>query len=99
MSTQQVAQDVAQTPAMRHYLTPQVVALQRPILRLTSLWHQLIFLLEITEESDSGNEFRPNRISSCRAVDGDRIQKILEEAKQLINAGVKTDPGRDNPKP
>ena len=67
----------------------EVAALKRPLLRLTSLWHQLLFLLEITEESDSGNEFRPNRISSCRAVDGERIQKILEEAKQLINAGVK----------
>ena len=66
----------------------EVAALKRPLLKLTSLWHQLLFLLEITEESDSGNEFRPNRISSCRAVDGERIQKILEEAKQLINAGV-----------
>ena len=63
----------------------EVAALKRPLLRLTSLWHQLFFLLEITEESDSGNEFRPNYISSCRAVDGDRIQKILEEAKQIVN--------------
>ena len=95
MSTQQVAQDVAQTPAMRHNLTSsgeiEVDALQRPLLRLTSLWHQLFFLLDITEESDSGNEFRPNRISSCRAVDGERIQKILEEAKQLINGNVKNE--------
>jgi hypothetical protein len=58
---------------------------------LTSLWHQLFFLLDITEESDSGNTFRPNYISSCRAVDGERIQKILEEAKQLINTGVKNE--------
>ena len=63
----------------------EVAALKRPLLRLTSLWHQLFFLLDITEESDSGNEFRPNYISSCRAVDGDRIQKILEEAKQIVN--------------
>ena len=69
----------------------EVAALKRPLLRLTSLWHQLFFLLDITEESDSGNEFRPNRISSCRAVDGDRIQKILEEAKQLINGNVKNE--------
>lgn len=69
----------------------QLLALQRPLLRLTSLWHQLFFLLDITEESDSGNEFRPNYISSCRAVDGDRIQKILEEAKQLINGNVKNE--------
>ena len=69
----------------------EVAALKRPLLRLTSLWHQLFFLLDITEESDSGNEFRPNRISSGRAVDGDRIQKILEEAKQLINVNVKNE--------
>ena len=75
----------------------EVAALKRPLLHLTSLWHQLFFLLDITEESDSGNEFRPNRISSCRAVDGERIQKILEEAKQLINTNVKTEhPVRDN---
>jgi hypothetical protein len=155
-NTQQVAQDVAQTPAMRHntprtdaatypadclgktlvvhrdlaaaleielkeaeqidnaanhYLSraekaeaecleqarllgisgSEVAALKRPLLRLTSLWHQLFFLLDITEESDSGNEFRPNRISSCRAVDGERIQKILEEAKQLVNGNVKNE--------
>jgi hypothetical protein len=78
----------------------EVAALKRPLLRLTRLWHQLLFLLEITEESDSGNEFRPNYISSCRAVDGDRIQKILEEAKQLVNANVKTEhPVRDNLQP
>jgi len=69
----------------------EVAALKRPLLRLTSLWHQLFFLLDITEESDSGNEFRPNYISSCRAVDGERIQKILEEAKQLINTNVKNE--------
>jgi len=69
----------------------EIAALKRPLLRLTSLWHQLFFLLDITEESDSGNEFRPNCISSCRAVDGERIQKILEEAKQLINANVKNE--------
>jgi len=83
--------------AANHYLSraekseAEVAALKRPLLRLTSLWYQLFFLLDITEESDSGNEFRPNRISSCRAVDGERIQKILEEAKQLINANVKNE--------
>ena len=69
----------------------EVAALKRPLLRLTSLWHKLFFLLDITEESDIGNIFRPNYISSCRAVDGERIQKILEEAKQLIKTGVKTE--------
>jgi hypothetical protein len=81
--------------AANHYLSraekseAEVAALKRPLLRLTNLWHQLFFLLDITEESDNGTEFRPNYISSCRAVDGERIQKILEEAKQLINTNVK----------
>jgi hypothetical protein len=78
----------------------EVAALKRPLLKLTSLWHQLFFLLDITEESDSGNEFRPNYISSCRAVDAERMDKILAEAKQLINANVKTEhPVRDNLQP
>jgi hypothetical protein len=66
----------------------KAAALKKPLLKLTGLWHQLIFLLEITEESDNGTEFRPNRISSCRALDGERIDKIITEAKQIINADV-----------
>ena len=69
----------------------EVAALKRPLFRLTNLWHQLFFLLDITEESDSGNTFRPNYISSCRAVDAERMEKILAEAKQLINTGVKNE--------
>ena len=56
--------------------------------RLRELWSEFIALIDIIEESDSGHEFRPNRISSCRAMDGDRIEKILQDAKRLINAGV-----------
>jgi hypothetical protein len=39
-------------------------------------------LLEITEESDSGNKFRPNYIGSCRALDGQRMNQIIKEAKK-----------------
>jgi hypothetical protein len=56
--------------------------------RLSSLWNQFFFLLDILEESDSGVEFRPNTITSCRALDSERMEKILAEAKQLINANV-----------
>ena len=40
--------------------------------------------MEITEESDSGNEFNPNKISSCRSIDGHRLNEILNEARQIV---------------
>jgi hypothetical protein len=48
------------------------------------LWKEFITLMEITEESDSGNEFRPNKISSCRAMDGKRLNEILAEARRIV---------------
>ena len=47
------------------------------------LWKEFITLMEITEESDSGNEFNPNKISSCRAMDGKRLNEILIEAREM----------------
>jgi hypothetical protein len=52
--------------------------------KLNNLWKEFIDLLEITEESDSGNKFRPNYIGSCRALDGQRMNQIIKEAKELI---------------
>ena len=48
------------------------------------LWREFITLMEITEESDSGNEFNPNKISSCRSIDGHRLNEILNEARQIV---------------
>ena len=48
------------------------------------LWKEFITLMEITEESDSGYEFNPNKISSCRAIDGKRLNEILVEARQIV---------------
>lgn len=53
--------------------------------KLRSLWKEFIDLLEITEESVSGNEFRPNFIGSCRALDGERMSQIIKEAKKEIS--------------
>lgn len=47
------------------------------------LWKEFITLLEITEESDSGHKFNPNKISSCRAMDGKRLNEILIEARKI----------------
>lgn len=49
------------------------------------LWREFIRLLEIREESDSGREFSPNRIQSCRVVDGQRIDEIITAAKSLLD--------------
>jgi hypothetical protein len=47
------------------------------------LWRRFIRLLDIEEESDSGRAFHPNKISSCRALDGAELEEILAKAKQL----------------
>jgi hypothetical protein len=44
---------------------------------------ELIRLLEIEEESDDGNRFHPNRISSCRVIDGMQINQCLKKLKEL----------------
>jgi hypothetical protein len=66
----------------------EVAALRSTVFRLNSLWHQFFFLLDITEESDSGNAFKPNYFSSCRIADAESMEKILTKAKHELNAGV-----------
>jgi hypothetical protein len=44
---------------------------------------ELIRLLEIEEESDSGSVFRPNHISSCRVMDGMQMNQCLKALKEL----------------
>ena len=58
---------------------------------LSALWSQFIYIMDIIEESDSGNEFRPNRILSCRALDAQKMSDIIEKAKLVVNAGVKSE--------
>ena len=66
----------------------EVAALRGTVFRLSSLWHQLFFLLDTIEESDSGNAFKPNYFSSCRIADAESMEKILTKAKHELNAGV-----------
>ena len=66
----------------------EVAALRSTVFRLSSLWHQLFFLLDTIEESDSGNAFKPNYFSSCRIADAESMEKILTKAKHELNAGV-----------
>lgn len=43
---------------------------------------KLFYYLDIVEESDSGNEFHPNFISSCRTMDGVAMNNLLKQLKQ-----------------
>ena len=45
---------------------------------------ELFVLLERTEETDEGRVFRPNKISSCRALDAERLERVLKELKNVL---------------
>ena len=45
---------------------------------------ELFRLLDITEQTDDGRVFRPNRISSCRALDAEKLNQVLVELKRTM---------------
>ena len=45
---------------------------------------ELFRLLDITEETDEGRVFHPNRISSCRALDAEKLEKVLAALKHTM---------------
>jgi len=60
-----------------------VKALPDPTCSLDGVVCEFIRLLDIEEESDNGRSFRPNSITSCRAIDGDKMLKCIQEMKRL----------------
>lgn len=48
------------------------------------LVRELFRLLDITEETDEGRVFHPNRISSCRALDAEKLNQVLEGLKSTL---------------
>jgi len=48
------------------------------------LVRELFRLLDIKEETDDGRVFRPNRISSCRALDAEKLEQVLKELKNVL---------------
>jgi hypothetical protein len=46
---------------------------------------EFIRLLDIKEVSDSGREFHPNYIASCRVMDMEKMGKALETMRELTN--------------
>ena len=51
---------------------------------LEDLVREFIRLLEIREVSDNEVEFSPTKITSCRVMDLQRIQKLIEQMKARI---------------
>jgi hypothetical protein len=45
---------------------------------------ELFRLLDITEETSEGRVFHPNRISSCRLLDGEKLEQVLKELKNTL---------------
>ena len=45
---------------------------------------ELFMLFDITEETDDGRVFHPNRISSCRAMDAEKLNSILVALKHTM---------------
>jgi len=44
--------------------------------------------MDIQEESDSGRVFRPNQISSVRAVDALQLNELILKMKELTKDGL-----------
>ena len=51
---------------------------------LKSLCKEFLDILNIIEESDSGTEFYPTRINSCRINDSMKINNILAHICQIV---------------
>lgn len=45
---------------------------------------ELFRLLDITEETDDGRVFHPNRITSCRVLDAEKLNQVLVELKRTL---------------
>ena len=57
------------------------------VVKLTKLQTYLedfFILLDKTEETDEGRVFRPNRISSCRVQDGQKLENLLRLMKATV---------------
>ena len=48
------------------------------------LVRELFRLLDITEETDEGRVFRPNKIYSCRALDAEKLEQVLRDLKNVL---------------
>ena len=48
------------------------------------LVRELFEILDRKEETDDGRVFRPTRITSCRAMDAEKLERVLTELKRTL---------------
>ena len=53
--------------------------------RLVDLCREMIGYLDTVEESDSGREFHPTTINTCRCMVADRLSQIIPEIKSICD--------------
>ena len=51
---------------------------------LKTLVLRMFAILDIVEESDSGREFKPTYVASCRAGDAAQLEVIFERMKAIV---------------
>jgi hypothetical protein len=52
--------------------------------KLQNLVKEFFLILDTVEESDSGKEFHPVYISSCRVMTTKRLNEIFKEMKEIV---------------
>ena len=45
---------------------------------------ELFALLDVTEETDDGSVFHPNKLVSCRAADAEKLESILAKLRRSM---------------
>jgi len=48
------------------------------------LVRELFRLLDITEQTDEGRYFKPNKIYSSRALDSEKLNQVLKDLKNTL---------------
>lgn len=51
---------------------------------IKGLIKELFRLLDITEQTDEGRYFNPNKITSCRAMDAEKLNQVLKELRNVL---------------
>ena len=64
---------------------PIIKELEAKLQDQTQLIEQLFALLDIKEQKDDGRYFHPTTIRSCRALDAEKLEKILGKLRGYIN--------------
>lgn len=69
---------------IRYVRADRIEELEKRNASLESLIKDFFTLLDKTEETDEGRVFRPNRISSCRVQDGQKLENLLRLMKATV---------------